>query len=92
MLSLGLVVCFLTGQDNRGNHEQDRDGAGGTSFDSEDSGSFPSSDSNPGGRYAAVPPCLTCAKLVHLLCTASWNVVGGHEFYGGQAGVGIWVM
>lgn len=42
-----------TGQD-RGNHEHEREDAGGTSFDSEDSGSFPSSDDSPGGRYVVV--------------------------------------
>lgn len=40
----------LAGQ-NHGNQDQDCDGVGGTSFDSKHSGSFPSSDSNPGGKY-----------------------------------------
>jgi hypothetical protein len=36
---------------NRGNHDHEREDAGATSFDSEDSGSFPSSDDGPGGRW-----------------------------------------
>ena len=61
----------LAGQD-RGNQEHEREEGGPTSYDSEDSGSFPSSDDSPGGRYV-----VGCAKCV------SCRGAGGLTWSGG---------
>lgn len=56
------LYAFLIGQE-RGDQDHERDEAGRNGFDSEDSGSFPSSNSNPGGRYVV----FTTLKLMNLL-------------------------
>jgi hypothetical protein len=73
-----IVVRHLAGQ-NRGNHEHERDEAGGASFDSEDSGSFPSSDDSPGGRYVVVSTTPTFCRF-SMLVVLDWEPLSSANY------------